>query len=263
MADTNSGINDVDEFIDNMTDGQMSSILSNVFNESIEDTAANIEQARVDAINDMEHDGLDTSKLTADLVKGLGVPISVMLNDTHLVSSGISNIQGDISITPPLASRMDEDFPINDYPSAVARAYGNVAGEDELVNLSTNTTTEGMVYIGTDGTLNTTGSGTYESPYLFGGNSALNYNNDNMVTSDWVQNAINTGPQNVIAINDPDNGIFTINMDGDIKGPDGRETNIFDMRDKIDRLEEQVKILLEMIPKKLGNRMLRSRNEID
>ena len=123
---------------------------------------------------------------------------------------------------------------------------------DVLIDSSTTTTNGSGVDALVDSTTFSVASsgGIYTAPGGVGSTISTGY-------TDWSNRMENT-----ITINDPDEGVFKIDIHGTITSQDGQEVNIFDMQKKIDRMEEQISVLLAMIPKKLGNRILRSKNEM-
>ena len=58
------------------------------------------------------------------------------------------------------------------------------------------------------------------------------------------------------------NSTFKFDMNGDMTSPEGRIANIFDMLDDIESLKAKVDILMELLPKRLGNRILKNKNKL-
>lgn len=211
-----------------MADDKLNDILNSTSN--LEDVIDEL-NARDDAITDMDRIGLDTSFIRGnpeedELFGGYRFPAP----DTLL-----NRFFGDISISGVPAD-------LNDPYISFTPPNENGIGVDELVNSST-LTVNNDTYTALD-----------VQPVTWNISDS-----DNWGSLQYINNT----STDVISINDPDNGIFTINMDGTVVGPGGREINLFEQQDRIERLEEQVKILLEMIPKKLSNQIIRSKNKID
>ena len=86
----------------------------------------------------------------------------------------------------------------------------------------------------------------------------------NAAISDMELSGLNTDVLNNyhnIVVTSSDNDQLIIELDGTIKTND-RSVNIFDLLDRIDKLEEMVQILTNSIPKKLTTRIIQNKNKI-